>query len=307
MPYIFGPVPSRRLGLSLGVDLIPAKTCTYDCLYCQVGRTTSRIVETRPFAPIQEVLVELKRGIEKTKPDTITLAGSGEPTLHSEIDQVIEFVRGVTGTKIAVLTNGSLLWREDVRRRISAAHIIMPTFSTVFEETFQAIHRSHRELNLSMIVEGLKSLRRDFRGLLFLEVIFLAGFNDSDREIEGLKRVIGQIGPDRIQLNTVVRPPADSRAVALGNKRLTEIKDFLGEKAEIIAGAPLPKKDGMEPSLDTALLEMAKRRPVRATDISQVLSLSPEEVEAVVKGLLSKGVLGKEEHSGEVYYSVKAG
>ncbi|MFH0845001.1 MAG: radical SAM protein [Pseudomonadota bacterium] len=305
MVYIFGPVPSRRLGLSLGVDLIPAKTCTYDCLYCQVGRTTCKTVETGPYVPIQDVLNELERKLEQKKPDTVTLAGSGEPTLHSRIDRVISFIKDRTDTKIAVLTNGSLLWKEEVRSRVSGAHILMPTLTTAFPETYSAIHRPHADLKLNMIIEGYKRLRQTYRGLLFLEVVLLAGYNDSEREIEELRRVINPISPDRIQLNTVVRPPADSMAKALDSERLEEIKNLLGPRAEIIAEAPFKKREGQSEYLATTVLEMAKRRPLRAVDVANALNIGLDETEGLIKGLLIKGAISRQEHSGEVYYLLK--
>lgn len=304
MPYVFGPVPSRRLGLSLGIDLIPHKTCTYDCLYCQVGKTTMKAIETEPLTPVQEVIEELGQRLEKITPDVITLSGSGEPTLHSQIDQVIDLIKGITDIKIALLTNGSLFWKEEVRNRVLGAHIIMPTLSTAFEETFRIIHRPHSKLSLSMIIEGLMSLRRDYPGSFFLEVVLLAGFNDSDNEIEGLKRVLDQISPDKIQLNTVVRPPADSRAIPLDRKRLEGIKSFLGVKAEIVAYAPFEEKEGEYDSPAKNVLEMIKRRPVRDIDIANVLNMRLEEVEGLIKGLLLKGLIRKHEHSGDVFYRV---
>ncbi|MCP4669527.1 MAG: radical SAM protein, partial [Deltaproteobacteria bacterium] len=140
MSHVFGPVPSRRLGLSLGIDLIPAKTCTFDCLYCQVGRTTRRTLEPRPFVPVGDVAEEVEKRLQKTVPDVITLAGSGEPTLHSRIDHVIAAIKEMTKTKVAVLTNGSLFWREDVRKRVLGADVIMPTLSSAFSHTFRIIH-----------------------------------------------------------------------------------------------------------------------------------------------------------------------
>lgn len=306
MSYIFGPVPSRRLGLSLGVDLLPAKTCSYDCLYCQAGRTTRKIIEPGPLVPVDEVLEELRKILEKVAPDIITFSGSGEPTLHSQIGRLIEAVKGITATRIAVLTNGSLFWKEEVRRRVLKADVVMPTLSTVFEDTYRAVHRPHGDLRLSWNIEGLKCLRQDYKGDLFLEVVFLKGYNDSDREIEGLKEVIGQISPDKIQLNTVVRPPSDAKALALDRKRLEEIKSFLGKKAEIIADVPPRKRGQQYESVTNALLEMTKRRPIRALDAANSLNLAAEEAERLLKGMLVKGALQKEEHGGEVYYSSKA-
>ncbi|MGD9073853.1 MAG: radical SAM protein [Desulfobacteraceae bacterium] len=302
MTYTFGPVPSRRLGLSLGVDLIPAKTCTYDCLYCQVGGTTQKTVQTDAFVPIQKVLDELKKRLEIFTPDAITLSGSGEPTLHSEIDQLIASIKRITDTKIAILTNGSLFWQEVVRRRVSGADIIMPTLTTAFEETFRTIHRSHPELNLKSIIEGLKRLRQMYNGQIFLEVFLLAQINDSDKELEGLKEVIDVISPDKIQLNTVVRPPSDQSAISLDMIRLEEIRDFFGERAEIIAEAPLRRKWGQHAAIVESILEMAKRRPLRALDVATLFDMPLEEAEGVVKGLEIKGTLRQQEHLGEVYY-----
>jgi len=302
MSHVFGPVPSRRLGLSLGVDLIPAKSCTYDCLYCQVGRTTGKTSETNSFVAIEEVLLEVRQKLEKITPDTITFSGSGEPTLHSRIGEVIAFIKGLTDIRTAILTNGSLLWREEVRKRVLGAHIIIPTLSTVFDRTFKAMHRPYPGLDLSMIIEGLKSLRKIYKGHLFLEVVLLAGFNDSNEEIEGLKKVIEEISPDKIQLNTVVRPPADSRALSLDRKRMEDIKSFFGVKAEIIADMAPKQKQQQYDSLSEAILEMAKRRPVRALDVANVLNISLEEVKELIDGLRMKGTLYGQEHSGEIYY-----
>lgn len=302
MSYVFGPVPSRRLGLSLGVDLVTPKTCTYDCLYCQVGRTTRKILEPGALVPMEDVQGELKRSLEGITPDIITFSGSGEPTLNSEIHLAIDFVKSFTETKIAVLTNGSLLWREEVRKKILKADIIMPTLSSAFERTYRAIHAPHRDLHLNTVIEGLRLLRRDYKGNLHLEIVLLKGYNDSDEEIEALREVIGGIGPDKIQLNTVVRPPADSRALSLDRQRLEEIKIFLGVKAEVIADIPPKQRRQSYDSRADAVLEMAKRRPIRELDVAGVLDISPEEAGRIIKGLTVKGVLRREEHRGEFYY-----
>jgi wyosine [tRNA(Phe)-imidazoG37] synthetase (radical SAM superfamily) len=302
MAYIFGPVPSRRLGLSLGVDLIPAKTCTYDCLYCQVGRTTQKTVQTNAFVPIHKVLDELKKRLEIFTPDAITLSGSGEPTLYSKIDQIITSIKRITDIKIAILTNGSLFWQEEVRRRVSGADIIMPTLTTAFEETFRTIHRSDPELSVKSIIEGLGRLRQMYNGQIFLEVFLLAGINDSEKELQGLKEVIDVICPDKIQLNTVVRPPADQSAISLDMERLKEVRDFFGEGAEIIAEESLTGRWGQHDSMVESILEMAKRRPLRALDIATLFNMPLEEAEGVIKGLEIKGSLRQQEHLGEVYY-----
>jgi wyosine [tRNA(Phe)-imidazoG37] synthetase (radical SAM superfamily) len=302
MSYVFGPVPSRRLGLSLGVDLIPAKTCTFDCLYCQLGRTLCKTLSRKPYVPVDDVIVEIRRKLLDTVPDVITLSGSGEPTLHSEIDQVIDSIKQMTDIKVVVLTNGSLLWREDVRGRLLTADIIVPTLSSSLDETFQMIHRPHEGLDLASIVDGLKMLRQDYSGQLFLELVFLAGINDTDQEVEGLKTLVGQISPEKIHLNTVVRPPADSRAIALDRERLEDIKEKIGEKAEVVAENPVTGSGRKENSRVSTLLDMIKRRPLRPSDIAVALRLSATEVDELVTGLLIKGYIRKQEHSGDIYY-----
>jgi wyosine [tRNA(Phe)-imidazoG37] synthetase (radical SAM superfamily) len=302
MSYVFGPVPSRRLGLSLGVDLIPAKTCTFDCLYCEVGRTTSKTIEPGPFVPLREVVDEIEKKLMKSEADTVTLAGSGEPTLYSRIHEVIDGIKDVTETKVALLTNGSLFWKEEIRKRVLKADIILPTLSSVFENTFRVIHRPHPGLDVTTVIDGLERLRLDYKGLLFLEIVLLAGINDTEKELEGLKTAINRIDPEKIQLNTVVRPPADKRAISLDRKRLEDIKVFLGERAEIIAGVPVAAKKGKAETLIRDLLDMLKRRPLRSVDIANAMGLSPHDVEDLVKGLLIKGYISRQAHSGEIYY-----
>jgi len=302
MSYIFGPVPSRRLGLSLGVDLIPHKTCTFDCLYCEVGRTTNRTITGSVLAPVDEILRQLDKRLTECNPNVITLAGSGEPTLHSEIDHIISGIRELTDTRIVILTNGSLFWDEAVRERVLGADLIMPTLSSAVSSTFQTIHRPHADLTLDRVVDGLKQLRAEFDGLIYLEVILLAGMNDTDEEMRALKPLIHEIQPEKIQLNTVVRPPADLCAKALDSKRLEEIKLLLGERAEIVVDIGA-EKGAMEHQIKSeGLLEMVRRRPLRIKDMANSLGLSIHEVESVVKGLLIKGYLRRQDHSGEIFY-----
>jgi wyosine [tRNA(Phe)-imidazoG37] synthetase (radical SAM superfamily) len=302
--YVFGPVPSRRLGLSLGVDLTPRKTCTYDCLYCQVGRTTQITAEPNSFVPVKEVIHELEQKLRCVTPDFVTISGSGEPTLHSQIDEIIAYVKRRKKFRVAVLTNGSLFWRKEVMERVLGADMIMPTCSTVFEETYKAIHRPHPGITVDLVLSGLKSLRQAFRGQLFLEVMLLKGFNESEREIMALRSVIEDIDPDRVQLNTVVRPPSDSRAVALDMKTLEGIKKCFGAAGEIIADGQRESTDQRFDTLFAQVLEMAKRRPVRAADVANALGVPLGEVKSLLKRLEEGGSLHSREHGNDTYYIV---
>ncbi len=303
MKYIFGPVPSRRLGLSLGVDLIPPKTCSYDCLYCQIGKTTCKEIEPASYVPVEAVIAELDETLAKVKPDYVTFSGSGEPTLHVELGRLIAYVKEKTGAKVAVLTNGSLLYRPEVRERLLKADMIMPTLSTVRENTFRLIHQPHDDLSVTRLVEGLRSLRKSFTGQLFIEVMLLAGFNDREEEIEALRQAILEIAPDRVQLNTVVRPPADAKAIPLDRKKLEYIKKVFGECAEIIATAPVREKQHFRGTLSAAVLEMARRRPVTVEDVAAALDAPLLEVDKTVKALVNKGELREQTHLEKHYFT----
>ena len=304
MKYVFGPVPSRRLGLSLGVDLIPFKTCSFDCLYCEVGRTTELTLSPVNHAPYKEVVREVEERLRTCRPDVITIAGSGEPTLYADLEKVIDGIKEITEIDVALLTNGSLFWREEIVRRVLHADIILPTLSSAFEDTFRKIHRPPAELSLEMVINGLKQLRAMYRGRIYLETIFLADINDTDQEIAALKSVIDAINPDKIQINTVVRPPADIRAKCLDRQRLKEIKNFLGPKAEIVAGSPAGKEKKGRDSAAEDFLDMVRRRPLTAADMARLSNMSMQDAQSVIKGLLMKGMIRKREYSGEIFYAV---
>lgn len=300
--YVFGPVPSRRLGLSLGVDLIPPKTCTFDCLYCQVGKTTCKTIEAGDYVPIEQVIEEIGKRLESVRPDYVTLAGSGEPTLNARIDKVIEGIKEMSDVPIALLTNGSLLWSDEILKKVLGADVILPTLTSVNEKTFREIHRPHRDLRLDRIIEGLRRLCGIYGGHVFLEVVLLAGINDTEGELENLKRVIDQIPVEKIQLNTVVRPPTDSRAIALDRKALEEIMHYMGQKAEIIADVPIIQERKNDSSHAEHLLAMIGRRPLRAVDAARAMGLPPDEVQSLIKGLLLKGLICGRDHDGELFY-----
>ncbi len=303
---IFGPVPSRRLGLSLGVDLVPFKTCTYDCIYCQLGRTTNKTLECKEFFPVSNILTQLKKRLSTSNPDVITFSGSGEPTLYSKIDLIISGIKEITDLKIAILTNGSLFWNKEIRKKVLGADIILPTITTVFEETYKLIHRPHPGLQVSSLIEGLLRLRDEYNGKIFLEFFVLRGINDKEKELKAIKDVVDKIAPEKIQINTVARPPSEKKAEPMEYKELIEICKFLGKNAEVIAYKPREASKFLE---DKALyvLEMIKRRPVTEKDISEAIEIEKEELQSILKGLMIKGMISKYKHLGNTYYIFKEG
>jgi wyosine [tRNA(Phe)-imidazoG37] synthetase (radical SAM superfamily) len=298
--HIFGPVPSRRLGRSLGIDLIPSKTCTYDCLYCQVGRTTLKTTTRKSWINIDEIITELKNKL-LTKPDYITLSGSGEPTLCSDCGRLIEEIKRITDIPIAVITNGSLLFDPEVRKELLVADVVMPSLNGGDEETFKKINRPCSEITFDKMLQGLIDFRREFKGKYWLEVFLVAGLNDSDEQIEKLAACIEKIQPDKVQLNTVTRPPAEG-VQAVSRERLQQIAKKIYKNAEVIADFKGDDKAGDFKIKSDDIVEMLKRRPCSAEDIAVGLKISKIETLKHIEELIKSGRIEAVRQGGSIYY-----
>ena len=291
MSHLFGPVPSRRLGRSLGVDLIPRKTCPYNCIYCEVGPTTRPTLQRFSYeaqAIIRE-LAEFLAGAQG-EPDFITLAGSGEPTLSLDLGRIIEKIKSLTATPVAVLTNGALLYLPEVRRELAAADVVLPSLDAAREETFQAINRPLPGFTLSRLLAGLAAFRREYHGQIWLEILLLKGVNDSAEELTALRRVLEDLAPAKVQLNTSVRPVVEDWARALTREEMEAAAAFLGPEVEVIAsfnGCALPSS---APG-DADLVEMLSRRPMTAADLAEVLGLPVPQVRERLRRLCKSGRL----------------
>jgi wyosine [tRNA(Phe)-imidazoG37] synthetase (radical SAM superfamily) len=302
--YIFGPVPSRRLGRSLGVDLVPFKTCTFDCIYCDLGRTTRKTITRQSYVPPEEIQgeLELTLSVLEKKPDYITLSGSGEPTLNTEIGEIIRRIKDITSTPVAILTNSSLLSSEEVRRDLSEADVVLPSLDAITPPLFEYINRPAPSLGIEKIISGLIQFRGQYRGQIWLEILFCRGVNDGKDEIEKLKEVIERIQPDRVQLNTPVRPPAEDFAFPLTLGQLKEIKERLGDKAEIIPEFAAPLGKELNSVKDTEILNLIKRRPCTTEDISRALGLRIDEVVKHLDHLTKTGAIRYRMYEHRCYY-----
>lgn len=275
--HVFGPVPSRRLGRSLGVDLVPFKTCTYDCIYCQLGATTCKTLRRREWVPVERVLEELEKKLD-TRPDYITLSGSGEPTLFSPIGKLIEGIRELTDIPIAVLTNGSLLDSWQVQRELSLADLVIPSLDAGNEATFQLVNRPHEGVSFENMLAGLVAFRRRFRKPYWLEVFLLGGYTDSEQELAAIRHCVECIRPDRVQLNTVSRPPAEANVIAVPRARLEEIAATFSPPAQVIAEFDsVPALEAGEASGED-ILQLLCRRPCSVDDIVGGLGMHRTEV-----------------------------
>ena len=239
MKYIYGPVQSRRLGLSLGISLTPYKICSFNCVYCQQGKTTQTTLERKEYIPLQEILNELNawclyHAQETEKLNYLTFSGSGEPTLNLKIGQLICEIKKITPAPIAVITNASLLRDPSVRQALKDANLIVPSLDAVTAPVFEKIDRPHPGIKIEEIIDGLIALRKEFTGKVWLEVMLVKGINDDLRQIKKLKEVLERIKPDKIQLNSPVRTTAEPNIFPVDKKKLEKIKAILGEKCEIV-------------------------------------------------------------------------
>ena len=298
---VFGPVPSRRFGRSLGVDLVPYKTCSYDCIYCQIGRTTNKTVCRGDWVSIDEVISQLKTKLH-LKPDFITLSGSGEPTLYTGIGELIQRIKEITDIPIAIITNGSLLSLAEVRDSIKKADLVVPSLDAGCDKTFQTINRPCENISFDEMLGGLIEFRRQFSGQYWLEVFIVAGANDSDTEIEKLADCIKRIQPDKVQVNTVCRPPAEKFAGPVDKETLKSIAKRLADNAEIIADFHHNNTHSDFTARIENILEMLKRRPCSTEDIAAGLGVHRNEVAKYIEELLMLGKIEPERQGHRLYY-----
>jgi wyosine [tRNA(Phe)-imidazoG37] synthetase (radical SAM superfamily) len=287
--YLFGPVPSRRLGISLGVDLVPMKTCTLNCIYCECGESTNLTLERKEYVPFTTVKKELSLYFENNPvPDYITFSGSGEPTLNSRIGDVLNFIKNyIHDIPVALLTNGTLFSQKQVREDIKAATVIIPSLDAATEKVFRKINRPSPHLKVDKIIEGLIRLRKEYSGKIWLEIFIVPGMNDTEQELTALKQAIDKIEPDQIQLNTLDRPGPVPTLRAATRQELEHVIDFWQiENAAIIADVP-EHKESFPYRKDTAsaILGTIARRPCTLKDLSDILGLHTGEVKKNIDSL----------------------
>ena len=302
--YLFGPVPSRRLGRSLGVDLIPFKTCTFNCIYCQLGRTPHVTPERKAYVPINAVLDELAEWKSAGgQADAITLAGSGEPTLHTEFGRVLDYVRGELHLPSVLLTNGTLLHLEDVCEQASRADIVKVTLSTWDDVSLQSLHRPHPSICFRDIYEGEQKLRHRMKGQFWVEVFLVSGVNTDMNALTALSRLVKELHPDRIHINTAVRPAAEEAVTAVTREMLEKASDLLGPAAEIVA-APAKSETPHEAITSDAVYRLIERHPCSARDLASVFDAASSTVEDCLSELLRGGRIVRIERGGTSFYGL---
>jgi wyosine [tRNA(Phe)-imidazoG37] synthetase (radical SAM superfamily) len=286
---LFGPVPSRRLGISLGVDLVPMKICTLNCVYCECGKTSHLTLERKEYVPFETVKKELTHYLaHHARPDYITFSGSGEPTLNSKIGEVIHFLKKqIPDVPVAVLTNSTLFSQKQVRSELCDAEVVIPSLDAATEEIFKIINRPSPHLHADNIIDGLIRFRKEFSGKIWLEVFIIPGMNDTEKELNILKQVIEKIAPDQVHLNTLDRPGSISSLRAATRKELEHVLNvFQMDNAHIVADPPEHKAlFSYRQDTSDAILGTIARRPCTLKDLSEILGLQVEEVDTCLKSL----------------------
>jgi len=307
--YLFGPVPSRRLGMSLGIDLIPKKVCSLDCVYCEVGKTTKLTTQRLEYVKYDKVINELNDFMSTNpKIDYITFSGSGEPTLNSRIGDVLNFIKEkYPDVKTAVLTNGTLLSDKNLRKELLKADVILPSLDAAGEETFKKINRPAPTLSLDEYIQGIIDLRKEYSGKIWLEVLFLKGYNDSEDELIRLKKAIEKIKPDLVQLNTLDRPGTVEGLIALTTDELKRIIDFWGfPNAEIIASQiERTTISSYRSDVESAILETIARRPCTLEDLHKLLGIHVNEINKYLGTLESEGKIVTQSLERGTFYELK--
>lgn len=301
--FVYGPVPSRRLGRSLGVDIVLAKSCTVNCVYCQIGSTSPLPPERKRFIDPEKIESELIAAVQTDSGiDYITFSGSGEPTLSSDIGRLIKFAKSLKVAPVCVLTNGTLLSDTDVRAELFGADVVIPNLDAADEGTFQKVNRPHREIKFDNYIEGLKAFSAEFQGKFYLEIVLVKGMNDSDEHLHKLANLVRKIDPDGVWIGTVTRPPSEPDAKPVSDETLQNAREIIGGQARVIEAFHSNAIELTRSELSADILGLLKRRPETIDGISKSLGANPHEVMKIVASFVDKGSLVRRDMEGKACF-----
>lgn len=319
MTFFFGPVNSRRLGRSLGLDILPPKICSMDCMYCEVGRSPFTTCERREYIPAAQIhaaidtLAQEKNAAGWDGVDIVTVTASGEPTLHSALGEIIAHLKEAVPRPVALLTNGSLCHLPEVRNELSACDILVPSLDAATEHSFRAINRPDRNIDLDRLIGGLTDLSREYSGTFLLEILVADAVNDSAEEMTALARAVKKINPTRLQLHTVSRPPAYSSIRAVSNERLQELSLFFNTvlpgrvdcflKVDTQIKKTHKKSVAGKPTKEE-ILKLLQRRPSTAQDIAYGMSAPLDAVTSALQELLNSQAIYGWEREGKTFFRI---
>ncbi len=312
--YIFGPVASGRLGLSLGLDLLGARICSFDCLYCEAGPTEALTVSRKPYVPAHRILAELAdwKAAGHDAPDVLTLGGMGEPTLNTDCGEIIAGARKLfPHVPVAVLTNSSLLSDPDVRADLGRADIVLPSMDTLVAAEYARLNRPHAAVDLAGLRQGLLDFRAGYAGSIFLEVLLAAGINDSDENLELLRQYCRELSPSRVDVVTLSRPGAHAGATAVSAATLARFRQVLGATSSASVSSVSPG-EGHGPAalaarrpeaLAADILASVSRRPQTAAVLAAALGQPLPDVIRALEALLRSGAVRQRREGDAIFYS----
>jgi len=301
--FVFGPVPSRRLGYSLGVDIIPRKYCNFNCIYCQIGKTTGKNTARRAFFQPKEVAKQVVDAIYAAeKVDFVTFSGSGEPTLNKNLGSIIQEIKKNTAAPVAVITNSSLFNLKEVRNDLIHADVVLPSLDAASDEMFQRINRPLTSIDIKGVIEGIRRFRKEYSGLIWLEIMCIKGLNDTEDELRKLFYIVNGLDVDKIHLNTVTRPPSEVNAGPLSQGELERIRKIFGDKCEVISTF---KKDGIQRQQvgwADELVETLKRRALTIHDITKITGVASPNVMEQLRAMKKNGLIETYRLGKDIYY-----
>jgi wyosine [tRNA(Phe)-imidazoG37] synthetase (radical SAM superfamily) len=308
MKTVFGPVPSRRLGQSLGIDPVPFKTCNWNCVYCQLGRTSPFTLQRREYVPRTEILEQVQEALAVHQPgeiDWITFVGSGETCLHSELGWLINAVKQEAEIPVAVITNGSLLYLPEVRHELQAADAILPSLDAASERLYRKINRPHHSLKVEMLIDGLKAFRAEYQGQLWVEVMLIKGLNDGTPDLQALAAVLDEIGADEIHILLPTRPPAEPWVEPPDEVTLHHAQLILGKHSRLVTETSGTFDLSSERSAVEALLSILTRHPMCESNLLAALEKwLPGKGAKTLEGLRSTGRVQVITRHGQLFWSV---
>jgi wyosine [tRNA(Phe)-imidazoG37] synthetase (radical SAM superfamily) len=306
MKYVFGPVPSRRLGRSLGIDPVPLKTCNYSCVYCQLGRTRPLARKRKAFFNVSDILAEVASTLDQHESDVIdwiTFVGSGETTLFSRLGSLIRFVKSISDLPVAVITNGSFLFLPKVRQELSAADAVLPSLDAGTETLYTKINRPHRDFSFGQHVRGLMEFRREYEGRLWVEVMLLGGVNDSSAALRDISAVLRRVEPDEIHISTPTRPPAEPWVELPSQDTLERAASIFGSAAKVLHPIEVELKTEIDEELIDAVLTIVSRHPLQEAElVRNLVHLVPERVQETLTTLAEGGRIRLIERYGKKFW-----
>ena len=308
--HIFGPVPSRRLGISLGVDLVPLKTCSLDCVYCECGKTTKLTTKRKEYVPQKEIIFELNHYLKRQPElDYITFSGSGEPTLHNGIGNIVKFIKKkYPQYTLALLTNTTLLGDKVLQKEIKDIDLILPSLDAVSDETFNKINRPEHSLNNKNIINGIIDFSKNYKGKIWLEIFIIPGLNDTEEELKLFKKILNEINPEMIQLNSIDRPSTETWVKKATKENLMRIKNYLSPSlpVEIIAKFDSGTRLIFEKeNIENKILSIIYRRPCTIDDLVKISGLHLNELNKYIRILLENNIIEVSAQKRGNFYRIK--